>query len=110
MTTLKLALLRSTRAKNGTYKIRIAIGHKSETHYIVTKYTVNSPSEFQDGVPFKQASRPTAHARYDLPHPVFPVMSMFSALSMKLQSASLESVSLLILCSAEQITPSTVLS
>lgn len=50
MVTIKLALLRSTRSKNGTYKIRIAIGHKSETHYIVTKYTVNSPSEFQDGV------------------------------------------------------------
>lgn len=50
MATIKLALLRSTRAKNGTYKIRIAVGHHSRTHYIVTKYTVNSLSEFQDGV------------------------------------------------------------
>lgn len=50
MATIKLAILKSTKAKDGTYKIRIAIGHKSETHYIVTKYSVNSPSEFQDGV------------------------------------------------------------
>lgn len=50
MATVKLAILKSTKAKNGTYKIRIAIGHKSETHYIVTKYQVNSLSEFQDGV------------------------------------------------------------
>lgn len=49
MATIKLALLRNTQAKDGTYKIRIAIGHKSETHYIVTKYKVNSPSEFVDG-------------------------------------------------------------
>ena len=50
MTTIKLALLKHTRAKNGTYKIRIAIGHQSETHYIVTKYRVNSPSEFENGI------------------------------------------------------------
>lgn len=49
MATVKLALLKHTKAKDGTYKIRIAIGHRSETHYIVTKYTVNSPSEFSDG-------------------------------------------------------------
>ena len=41
MATIKLALLRYTQAKDGTYKIRIAIGHKSTTHYIVTKYNVN---------------------------------------------------------------------
>lgn len=50
MATIKLSLLKSTKAKDGTYKIRVAIGHKSETHYIVTKYAVNSPSEFVDGV------------------------------------------------------------
>lgn len=50
MTTIKLAVLKHTRAKDGTYKIRISIGHKSETHYIVTRYQVNSPSEFEDGV------------------------------------------------------------
>lgn len=50
MATIKLALLRHTVSKNGKYKIRIAIGHRSETHYIVTNYSVNSPSEFVDGV------------------------------------------------------------
>lgn len=50
MATIKLAVLKHTRAKDGSYKIRISIGHRSETHYIVTKYRVNSPSEFVDGI------------------------------------------------------------
>lgn len=50
MATIKLALLRHTVSKSGKYKIRIAIGHRSETHYIVTNYSVNSPSEFANGV------------------------------------------------------------
>jgi|GEM_PF-6361799 len=59
MATIKLALLRHTRAKDGTYKIRIAVGHRSETHYIVTKYKVNSPSDFTDGI---VVHIPNAHA------------------------------------------------
>lgn len=50
MTTIKLAILRHTKAKDGSYKIRISIGHKSETHYIVTKYKVSSLSNFVNGV------------------------------------------------------------
>ncbi len=49
MTTIKLAVLKHTKAKDGTYKIRISIGHKSETHYIVTKYRVTSLSHFVNG-------------------------------------------------------------
>ena len=49
MTTIKLAVLKHTRAKDGSYKIRISIGHKSETHYIVTKYRVTSLAHFQNG-------------------------------------------------------------
>jgi len=49
MATIKLALLKHTQAKDGSYKIRIAVGHRSETHYIVTKYRVSSPSEFDNG-------------------------------------------------------------
>lgn len=49
MTTIKLAVLKHTRAKDGSYKIRISIGHKSETHYIVTKYKVTSLSHFSNG-------------------------------------------------------------
>lgn len=49
MTTIKLAVLKHSRAKNGTYKIRIAIGHKQETTYIVTKYVVQSLSNWSAG-------------------------------------------------------------
>lgn len=50
MTTIKLAVLKHTKSKDGTYKIRISIGHKSETHYIITKYRVNNLSNFVNGV------------------------------------------------------------
>ena len=50
MATIKLAVLKHTRAKDGSYKIRISIGHRSETHYIVTPYRVNSLTEFVDGI------------------------------------------------------------
>ena len=50
MTTIKLAVLKHTRAKDGSYKIRISIGHKSETHYIVTKYRVTDISHFRNGM------------------------------------------------------------
>lgn len=46
MTTIKLAILKHQKAKDGSQKIRLAIGHRSETHYIVTPYSINSPSEF----------------------------------------------------------------
>lgn len=36
--------------KNGSYKIRISIGHRSETHYIVTPYSVTAFSEFDNGI------------------------------------------------------------
>lgn len=50
MTTIKLAVLKHTKAKDGSYKIRISIGHKSETHYIVTKYRVTDISHFKNGM------------------------------------------------------------
>lgn len=50
MTTIKLAVLKHTKAKDGSYKIRISIGHKSETHYIVTKYRVTDISHFRNGM------------------------------------------------------------
>ena len=49
MVTIKLAVLRHTRAKDGSYKIRISVGHKSETHYIVTRYRVSSLANFVNG-------------------------------------------------------------
>lgn len=50
MATIKLAVLKHTKSKDGTYKIRISIGHRSETHYIVTSYSVNALSEFENGI------------------------------------------------------------
>lgn len=58
MATIKLAVLKHTKAKDGTYKIRISIGHKSETHYIVTPYSVNALSEFDKGMVIRL---PNAH-------------------------------------------------
>lgn len=50
MATIKLSVLKHTKTKNGAYKIRISIGHRSETHYIVTPYSVNALSEFDNGI------------------------------------------------------------
>lgn len=50
MATIKLAVLKHTKSKDGSYKIRISIGHRSETHYIVTPYFVNALSEFDNGI------------------------------------------------------------
>lgn len=50
MATIKLAVLKHTKTKNGAYKIRVSVGHRSETHYIVTPYSVNALSEFENGI------------------------------------------------------------
>lgn len=63
MVTIKLAVLRHTRAKDGSYKIRISIGHKSETHYIVTKYAVTSLSHFHNGQVVNQPDAPAINIK-----------------------------------------------
>lgn len=63
MTTIKLAVLRHTRAKDGSYKIRIAIGHQSETSYIVTKYRVTSFGNFRNGVVVGQPDAPAINIK-----------------------------------------------
>lgn len=49
MPTLKLAILRDKPAKDGSLKIRIAIGHKSITHHIATRFKIDSASQFKNG-------------------------------------------------------------
>lgn len=49
MATLKLAIVPAKQAKDGTHKIRVAVGHKQETRYIVTRFKVDSPSCLKDG-------------------------------------------------------------
>lgn len=63
MTTIKLAVLKHTRAKDGSYKIRISVGHQSETHYIVTKYKVTSFSHFQNGMVVNQPDAPAINIK-----------------------------------------------
>ena len=54
MATIKLAILKHTQAKDGSYKIRISVGHKQETHYIITRYKVLSWANFKNGVVVNQ--------------------------------------------------------
>ena len=54
MATIKLAILKHTQAKDGSYKIRISVGHKQETHYIITRYKVLSWANFRNGVVVNQ--------------------------------------------------------
>lgn len=49
MTTIKLAVVPAKVLKNGKHKIRIAIGHKRVTKYLVTRFVVDSPDNLQDG-------------------------------------------------------------
>lgn len=46
---MKLAVIPGKMAKDGSHKIRVAIGHKQETRYIVTKFKINNLSQFKDG-------------------------------------------------------------
>ena len=48
MATLKLALIKAKVLKDGRHKIRIIVCHKQETCYIVTKYTVDTLSQFKN--------------------------------------------------------------
>lgn len=54
MATIKLAILKHTQAKDGSYKIRISVGHKQETHYIITRYKVQTWANFKNGVVVNQ--------------------------------------------------------
>lgn len=49
MTTLKLAVIPAKVLKSGKHKIRIAIGHKRVTKYLVTRFVINSPDQLRDG-------------------------------------------------------------
>lgn len=47
MTTLKAAVVPAKVLKNGKHRIRIAIGHKQETRYIVTGFEIDSTANFK---------------------------------------------------------------
>lgn len=49
MATLKLAITPDKVAKDGSHKIRIALGHKCVTRYIVTRFKIDNLSQFKNG-------------------------------------------------------------
>lgn len=49
MATLKLTLLKSKVFKDGRHKIRVAVCHKEETSYIITRFIVDSEAQFKNG-------------------------------------------------------------
>jgi len=58
MTTLKLVVVPQRTLKDGTNKIRIAIGHKTVTRYITTRFKISSLNQFKDG---QVVNHPDAH-------------------------------------------------
>lgn len=49
MATLKLTLLKSKVLKDSRHKIRVAVCHKEETSYIITRFIIDSEAQFKNG-------------------------------------------------------------
>lgn len=49
MATLKLTIFKAKALKDGRHKVRIAICHKHETCYIVTRFIIDNFSQFKNG-------------------------------------------------------------
>lgn len=54
MPTLKLAILKDKPSKDGSLNIKIAIGHKSTTHHIATRFKIDNLSQFKNGQVIKR--------------------------------------------------------
>lgn len=65
MATLKLTIFKAKVFKNGKHKIRIALCHKGETCYILTRYLIDSENQFKNGLIQKRpdASMMNMHLR-----------------------------------------------
>ena len=65
MATLKLTIFKAKVLKNGKHKIRIALCHKGETCYILTRYLIDSENKFKNGLIQKRpdASMMNMHLR-----------------------------------------------
>ena len=50
MATLKLAILKNKPALDGSYKIRVAVCHKKKTTYIMTRFKIETASQFKNGM------------------------------------------------------------
>ena len=49
MTTLRIAIVKAKINKAGKHKIRIAVGHRQQTRYIVTRFELDNPDDLQQG-------------------------------------------------------------
>lgn len=49
MATLSLTLFKAKVLKDGRHKIRIAVRHRHETSYIITRFIIDSESQFKNG-------------------------------------------------------------
>ena len=49
MTTLRIAIVPAKINKAGKHKIRIAVGHRQQTRYIVTRFELDNPDDLQQG-------------------------------------------------------------
>lgn len=49
MATLKLVIVPAKRLADGSHKVRIAISHKGDTRYIVTRFSVSDEKNFKNG-------------------------------------------------------------
>lgn len=49
MAELKIVILPTKKLSDGSHKIRIAISHRSDTRYIVTRYKIDNESQFKNG-------------------------------------------------------------
>lgn len=49
MATLKITVTPGKKAKDGSHKIRVAIGHRQVTRYIVTNFKISNLSQFKNG-------------------------------------------------------------
>ena len=78
MPTLKLTIFKAKILKNGSHKIRIAICHKQETCYIVTRFTIDSLSEFKNGQVVKRQDASAINVRLRKGQPIFPVHALKS--------------------------------
>lgn len=55
MATLKMIVLPSKPTKEGKFKIRIAVSHKQDTRYIITRFSVDSLNQFKNGQVVKRS-------------------------------------------------------
>lgn len=49
MATLKLTIFKAKVLKDGKHKIRVAVCHKEETSYIITRFIIDSEAQFKNG-------------------------------------------------------------